>query len=116
MDEDREKVADMREQIRQGEYRVEPKAVADAILRRLRDLAAARREQVAALERAWAQEHSAQTRCSYPDNPPEASVKTTPGGPSTTRPTGVTSTVLDRLASAVSSALRPDAGTQAQSS
>jgi Anti-sigma-28 factor, FlgM len=57
MDEDHEKVADVRDQITQGEYHVDPEAVADAILRRLRELAAARREQVGAHERAWAKEH-----------------------------------------------------------
>jgi len=46
MDEDRKKVADMTDKIRRGEYRVEPVAVADAIVRRLRELAAVRSEQV----------------------------------------------------------------------
>jgi hypothetical protein len=53
-DEDRNKVADMTEKIRLGEYRVEPGAVADAILRRLRDVAAARAEHVGTGERASA--------------------------------------------------------------
>jgi hypothetical protein len=114
MDEDHDKVADMRDQIREGEYRVEPKAVADAILRRLRELAAARREHVAAHERARAQEDGLQMRCSYPESSPAASVNTTPGDPSITRPTGVSPTVLDTVASALSTALRPDAGRQTQ--
>ena len=42
MEEDPEKVAHMREQIKQGEYRVEPTAVADAILRHLHGVAVAR--------------------------------------------------------------------------
>jgi Anti-sigma-28 factor, FlgM len=54
MDEDHEKVADMSEKIRRGEYRVEPVAVADAILRQLRALAAARAEHVCSGERAGA--------------------------------------------------------------
>jgi hypothetical protein len=116
MDEDHEKVADMRDQIREGEYRVEPKAVADAILRRLRDLAAARREHVAAHERAWAQDDGLQMRCSYPESSPVASVNTTPGDPSITRPTGVSPMALDKLASALSTALRPGTGRQTQSS
>jgi hypothetical protein len=57
MDEDREKVADMRDIIQQGDYRVEPVAVAEAILRRLRDLAVARAERVQSAERTWAAEH-----------------------------------------------------------
>jgi hypothetical protein len=51
MDEDREKVFDMSEKIRRGEYRVEPVAVADAILHQLRALAAARTEHVGSGER-----------------------------------------------------------------
>jgi Anti-sigma-28 factor, FlgM len=54
MDEDHEKVADMSEKIRRGDYRVDPVAVADAILRRLRDVAAARAEHVGLGERASA--------------------------------------------------------------
>lgn len=57
MDEDREKVADMRHIIEQGEYQVEPVAVAEAILRRLREVAVARAERVHSEERAWAAEH-----------------------------------------------------------
>jgi Anti-sigma-28 factor, FlgM len=57
MDEDHEKVADMRHIIQQGDYRVEPVAVAEAILHRLRELAVARAERVRSDERAWAAEH-----------------------------------------------------------
>jgi hypothetical protein len=51
MDEDHEKVTDMSDKIKRGDYRVDPVAVADAILRRLRDVAAARAEHVASGER-----------------------------------------------------------------
>lgn len=54
MDEDRETVADMSEKIRSGEYRVEPVAVADAIVRQLRAVAAARTQQIASGDRASA--------------------------------------------------------------
>jgi hypothetical protein len=54
MDEAREKMADVSEEIRRGEYRVEPVAVADAIVRQLRALAAARTEHVASGDRASA--------------------------------------------------------------
>ncbi len=57
MDEDREKMAEMRDIVQQGEYRVEPVAVAEAILHRLRELAVARAERVHSEERAWAAEH-----------------------------------------------------------
>jgi hypothetical protein len=54
MDEDGKKVSEIKSMIMQGEYRVEPVVVADALLRRLRDLAAARAEHVRSDERAWA--------------------------------------------------------------
>lgn len=116
MEEDHEKVADMREKIERGEYRVEPTAVADAILRRLQELAVARGEHVAADEQAWAHTHGSQIECSYPERDPRAPRKMTPGAPSTTRPTTVRPTVIERLANVVSTTLKPDPGTQAQSS
>jgi anti-sigma-28 factor FlgM len=59
-------LAVLKEQIERGEYRVDPTAVADALLRRLRAFA--------------------QNECSYPDSGPSAPANTTPGGPSTTDP------------------------------
>jgi hypothetical protein len=56
----------LREQIERGEYRVDPTAVADAVMRRLRAFA--------------------QNECSYPASGPSASANTTPAGPSTTDP------------------------------
>jgi len=56
----------LKEQIESGAYRVDPTAVADALLRRL------------------------QNECSYPASGPSASVNTTPGGPSATEPIQVT--------------------------
>jgi Anti-sigma-28 factor, FlgM len=56
----------LRDQIRNGEYQVDPTAVADALLRRL------------------------QNECSYPASGPSASVNTTPAGPSATEPIQVT--------------------------
>ncbi len=116
MEADPEKVADMRDRIEQGEYQVEPQAVADAILRHLNELALARQEHVGSSERAWQRAWDVQTECSYPESEPRASGKTTPGGPATTRPTTVKPTVMARLANVVSTTLSPDAGTQAQSS
>jgi hypothetical protein len=57
----------LKEQIENGEYRVDPGAVAEAILRR------------------------AQNVCSYPASGPWASRNTTPAGPSTTDPITVRS-------------------------
>ena len=76
MDQDREqKVAEIKQRVERGEYRVDPDVVADAILRRLREFAAARAKRV-----------TPQNECSYPDSSPAASVNLTPAGPSRTRP------------------------------
>lgn len=65
--------ARLKQQIESGEYRVDPAAVADAILRRL---AASRQAP-----------QSSQNECSYPDSsPPSASTNATAGDPSTTDP------------------------------
>ncbi len=116
MEPDPEKVADMREQIKHGGYLVEPTAVADAILRRLHEIAVARDEHVAPDERARARTYEAQMECSYPERGELVPRKATPVGPSTTRPTTVKPTVIERLANVVSTSLKPDSGTQAQSS
>jgi Anti-sigma-28 factor, FlgM len=58
--------ATLKEQIDSGEYRVDPTAVADALLRRL------------------------QNECWYPASGPSASVNTTPTDPSTTEPIQLT--------------------------
>jgi Anti-sigma-28 factor, FlgM len=42
--EDRKKVADIKQKVQYGEYQVDPTAVADAILRRLCEVARARSE------------------------------------------------------------------------
>jgi hypothetical protein len=74
MDEDREqKVAELKQRIEQGQYLVDPGAVADAIVRRWGELAAAHGEH-------------RQNECSYPERVSGASRKVTPLGPSTTHP------------------------------
>jgi len=77
------------EQIAQGEYRVDPHAIADAILRRVRMVATDK-------------DRSAQNECSYPSSLPSTSPKTTPGGPSMTHPSHVSPV----LATTVSASLR----------
>jgi hypothetical protein len=57
----------LKRQIDHGEYRVDARAVADAILRR-----------------------AIQNECSYPASGPPASTKVTPGGPFSTDPIQVT--------------------------
>jgi hypothetical protein len=92
--------AELKQQIENGEYQVDPVAVADAMLRRLRGLA----------------QPSAQNECSYPDSSPSASVNTTPVGPSTTKPTHVRTAPRLRGPRALSSIVAVRAGTQAHSS
>ena len=78
MDGEREmRMTELRQRVAQGDYTVDPGVVADAILRRARERA---------VERA-----AFHKECSYPEIPtsPSASTKTAPGGPDTTRPTGV---------------------------
>jgi hypothetical protein len=96
--------AELKQQIEKGEYQVDPVAVADAMLRRLRE----REEQ--------REQGFAQNECSYPDSSPSASVNTTPGGPSTTKPTHVRSVPRLRGPRAISSIAAVRAGTQAHSS
>ena len=62
----------IRDQIERGEYRVDAAAVADAIVRRLRDLAEART--------------LAQNECSYPASGSSESTNTIAGSPPTTAP------------------------------
>jgi hypothetical protein len=77
MDEDREeKMVGIKEQIERGNYRVDPAAVADAILRRMRGL-----------EHPGGRPRGAQNRCSYPDSCSSSpSTKLTPRAPGTTDP------------------------------
>ena len=95
-----QRVADIKQRIERGEYRVDPQAVADAILKRARDRAAA--------SSARAADKEPQNECSYPDRDPEASLNVTPWGPSLTRPTHVSRRLLF--------ALRMLSGIQTQSS
>ena len=92
--------AELKQEIENGEYQVDPVAVADAMLRRLRRLP----------------ERNAQNECSNPDSSPSASVNTTPGGPSTTKPTHVRSVPRLRGPRAFSSIAVVRAGTQAHNS
>jgi len=73
-----QRLAELKQLIERGDYEVEPYAVADAIVERLRGLAAA-----ASLA------DEPQNECSKPDNSPSASVNTTPAEPGSTRPTQV---------------------------
>jgi hypothetical protein len=72
------KITEIKRQIESGQYRVDPYAVADAMIRwcQLEIESAGRR-----VPRA-----RTQNECSKPESSPAASVKTTPAGPSTTVP------------------------------
>jgi Anti-sigma-28 factor, FlgM len=101
---DREdKVAELKQRIEQGDYVVDPTAVADAIVRRLRELAQARLR--------------AQNECSYPASSSVASTNEIAAAPSTTSPTRVRPAPFRRaLAGVVSSVFHASAGTQTHSS
>jgi Anti-sigma-28 factor, FlgM len=81
-----DKVTEIKRQIESGQYRVDPYAIADAMIRwcQLEIESAGRR-----VPRA-----RAQNECSKPERSPAASVKTTPEGPSTTVPIQVRAAVV----------------------
>jgi hypothetical protein len=90
---DREdKMGELKQQIEAGEYLVDPTAVADAIVRRLRDAATGHTGAVRRNDRAERLRGNGQNACSYPNSSSEPSVNTTPAGPSTTEPIKVRST------------------------
>ena len=93
MNKDREdKMGELKQQIEAGEYRVDPTAVADAIVRRLREPATRRSPAVRRSDRPERRRGNGQTACSYPPSSTGPSVKTPPAGPSTTEPMKVRST------------------------
>lgn len=109
------KLARLREQLDRGEYAVDPDAVAEALLQRLRLRAVARDEIARLPERTWP--YLVQNACSNPDSPsadPPASSNSTPV-PSLTRPIHVIRPVRSLFA-ASSIAFRAPAGAQTQSS
>ena len=78
-----QRLADLKRRIERGEYRVDPHAVADAIIERLGEAGQAAR----------AARSETQNECSYPDRDSGASVNTTPA-PSFTRPTHVSAKLV----------------------
>lgn len=88
------RLAELKQSIERGEYQVDPYAIADAVIERLR----------AAAERV----REPQKVCSNPESSSSASVNPTPAGPLRTRPTQV-----NRWLSGALTAL---GGMQAQSS
>ena len=92
MNKDREdKMGELKQRIEAGEYLVDPTAVADAIVRRLRDAAVGHTGVVRRSDRAERRRGNGQNACSYPTSDPSPSVNTTPAGPATTAPIKVRS-------------------------
>ena len=77
MDARQRKVSDIRRQIERGQYRVDERAIAEALIGRLRRRAVEAEQRVG---------EDAQSRCSYPDSAPVAPAKMTLGSPRATRP------------------------------
>ncbi len=69
------RLTELKQRIARGDYRVDTRAIADAILCRFRESAVHR-----------CRRSDAQSECSYPDNGTSASVKASPAGPATTWP------------------------------
>jgi hypothetical protein len=115
---DREdKMGELKQQIEAGEYRVDPSAVADAIVRRLRDGATGHTGVVRRNDRAERRRGNGQNACSYPTSSSGPSVNTTPAGPSTTEPMKVRSTPRRSwFDGVIAGFLHTLAGTHAQSS
>ena len=121
-----QKLADLKERLASGEYAIDPQAVADAILRRSRDLALLRAEMRATPSsndprsrpagRPGGGSSTPYSTCSYPSRRLAASWKLAPGEPWMTRPIHVIRTLGSALATAASNTARALGGTQAQSS
>ena len=107
------KVAELKDQLERGDYTVDPNAVADAIVRRLRDLVAFRAELVRDADRTGPPPF--QSRCSYPESGADAPAKLTPV-PRTARPIQVMRAAGAALASAAASVAQAGGGAQTQSS
>jgi Anti-sigma-28 factor, FlgM len=79
------KVTEIKRQLEQGQYRIDPYAIADAMIRwaELEIESAGRRVP-----------RARQNACSKPDSVSSASRKTAPGGPSTTSPIKLRAAVI----------------------
>ncbi len=121
MEDDRKHaVAEIKAKVERDEYTVDPVAVADALLKRLRELSERRREHVRTGERGPPRPDERGPRynaCSYPaSSPPGQSAKRRPGWPANTWPIQVSWTASSWSRNAASALARAFRGTQAQSS
>lgn len=122
------KLADLKERLASGEYAIDPQAVADAILRRSREVALLRATaemratpssndlRSGPTGRPGGGSSTPHSTCSYPSRRLAASWKLAPGEPWMTRPIHVIRTLGSALATAASNTARALGGTQAQSS
>ena len=78
------KLRSIKSQVEHGEYRVDPRATADAILRSMTSPAGRRHPDPSPFD--FRAAGPIQNECSNPDNGSSESVNVTPGAPSTTRP------------------------------
>jgi hypothetical protein len=121
-----EKLADLKERIASQDYAIDPRAVADAILRRSRDMALLRAEMRPTPPAPGPRggptgltgggSSCAQSRCSNPSSRLAASWKLTPGEPWMTRPIQVIRAFGSALAKAASSPGRALGAAQTHSS
>ena len=117
------KLSDLKQRLADGDYAVDPQAVADAILRRSRDIAILRAEmresglRIASPDLRRGQVRgSDQSECSYPANRLVASTKATPASPLAARPIQLIRAAGSALRTAASSARDALGGAQPQSS
>lgn len=114
------RVEELKDRLDRGEYSVDPSAVADAILRRSRELARLRSEMRAGagveLGGRAQVPVTDQSSCSNPRRSRWASMKVSPGSPWLTRPIQLIGTGVEALASAFSTVARALRGAQTQSS
>ena len=100
-----QKVRELKERLERGDYVVEPDKVADAILRRSRDLAAIRSHY-----------RAVQSECSYPEDGGVEPSKLTSWAPWLARPIQLIGVALASLRNAASIAPRAAGGAHTQSS
>jgi hypothetical protein len=116
-DQHKQAVADIKAKVGRGDYVVDPVAVAEALLKRLRQQRSLRMDACDQRSVEPADDPAdAQTECSYPRSAWPASEKVARGVPARTRPIQVRPKRSGWLAAAVSATLRALGGTHAQSS
>jgi hypothetical protein len=111
-----QKLQRIQDQVRRGEYTVDPNAVAEAVLERLRLRSLARNQLTGGSASRWT--HAAQNECSYPcsGSAPTPTPDSDTPLPGTASPIHVTRLPRPSLSIAASIVLRLAVGAQTQSS